>query len=45
MSGEPYKMLIQKQPGVGEVQMIIKINGEVKKDFKLLFETQLSIPY
>ncbi len=44
-SGEPYKMLIQKQPGVGEVQMIIKINGEVKKDFKLLFDTQLSIPY
>lgn len=43
--GQPYKMLIQKQPGVGEVQMIIKINGEVKKDFKLLSDTQLSIPY
>ncbi len=43
--GEPYKMLIQKQPGVGEVQMIIKINGDVKKDFKLRVDTQLSIPY
>ncbi len=44
-AGEPYKMLIQKQPGVEEVHMIIKINGEVKNDFKLKVDTELSIPY
>ncbi|MDO8260036.1 MAG: hypothetical protein Q7T50_00885, partial [Candidatus Magasanikbacteria bacterium] len=43
--GEPYKIRIQKQPGVSEVRMVIKINGQVKKDFKLRTDTDLSIPY
>ncbi len=43
--GQPYKMLIQKQPGVSQVQMIIKINGVEKENFNLRTDTELSIPY
>lgn len=43
--GKPYKMLIQKQPGVEEVQMIIKINGQEKENFKLRTDTELSINF
>ena len=42
--GEKYKMLIQKQPGVNEIEMIIKINGVKKEEFKLTTDKELSIP-
>ncbi len=41
--GENYKMLIQKQPGVNEIEMIIKINGVKKEEFKLTTDKELSI--
>ncbi len=41
--GEKYKMLIQKQPGVNEIEMIIKINGVKKEEFKLTTDKELSI--
>lgn len=42
---QPYKMMIQKQPGVDQVQMIIKINGVTKEDFMMRTDRQLSIPF
>lgn len=41
--GENYKMLIQKQPGVNEIDMTIKINGVKKEEFKLTTDKELSI--
>lgn len=44
-AGQPYRMRIQKQPGVSEVTMIIKINGVEKENFKLRTDKDLSINY
>ncbi len=41
--GEPYKMLIQKQPGIGELEMTIKINGVTKEHFMLREDKELKI--
>ncbi|HEY4694620.1 MAG TPA: DUF4012 domain-containing protein [Candidatus Nanoarchaeia archaeon] len=42
-NGQPYKMMIQKQPGVEEVEMIIKINGVEKEHFMLRTDRELEI--
>jgi len=41
--GQSYKMLIQKQPGVNEIDMTIKINGTIKEQFMLVSDKELSI--
>ncbi len=43
--GAPYKMLIQKQPGVGSVDMTIKINGVEKARFDLKEDKEVTISY
>ncbi len=41
--GEPYKMLIQKQGGISELDMTIKINGVTHEHFMLREDKELSI--
>lgn len=41
--GQDYKMLLQKQPGVEYVTMIIKINGIVKEQFDLREDKEVTI--
>ena len=41
--GEDYKMLIQKQPGVEYVDMVIKINGVIKEQFDLREDKEVTI--
>lgn len=39
--GEEYKMLIQKQAGMGETKMIIRLNGKVIEDFDLTVDREI----
>lgn len=39
--GQKYKMLIQKQAGVGEIDMKIRINNVTKEEFKLKTDKEL----
>lgn len=41
--GQEYKMLIQKQPGTGSPEMIIRVNGQLKEKFFL--ETDKEIKF
>lgn len=41
--GQDYKMLIQKQAGVEYVTMVIKVDGEIKEEFDLREDKEITI--